>query len=164
MRRCIFLFAALFILFSSARGFAAEPVQFEPPAHLDMGHPVSSDFFRVIATGNGKIISHPGPVFTEGGDYTGMELPYLLSDPKPILYPRWAIRQEWQGDFTIAIEILETGDVGRYKVMQSTGHEVLDEAATQAIQSWKFNPAMKDGKAIVTCVQIPVRFELQSEA
>lgn len=109
---------------------------------------------------NGKLIAKAGPVFTEGGDYSGMVLPYLISDPKPIPYPRWAIKQGWQGRFVIAIEILTDGTVGRYKVMESTGHRILDDVATKTVQTWEFHPAIKNGEPVVTCIEIPVMFEL----
>ncbi len=117
--------------------------------------------FSTIIMEDGKLIAKAGPVFTDGGDYSGMVLPYLISSPKPIKYPRWAISQGWQGRFVIAIEILMDGTVGRYKVMKSTGHRMLDNAATKAVRTWKFKPAVKDGKVVATCIEIPVTFELR---
>ena len=63
----------------------------------------------------------------------------------------------------IAVEILTDGSVGRFYVMQSTGHHSLDEAATQAVKSWKFHPAMRNGKPVVECIQVPVVFKLQAK-
>lgn len=116
--------------------------------------------FSTTIIEDGKLIAKTGPVFTEGGDYSGMVLPYLASSPKPIQYPRWAINQGWQGRLVMAIEILTDGTVGRYKVMKSTGHRMLDSAATDAVRTWKFKPAIKDGNVITTCIEIPVTFEL----
>ncbi len=156
-----FLSVMIFTFFLSASmAQAVEQVAVEPALSQEMR---SSDTFRAVVTGDGKLILKPGTVFTEGGNYAGMQLPYLISHPKPINYPRWAIRQGWQGDFNIAIEVLKTGKVGRYKVMKSTGHTVLDQAATEAVQSWTFYPAVKNGQFVVTCIQIPVRFQLDSQ-
>lgn len=116
---------------------------------------------KLIATA-GLPAGQAGPVFTEGGDYSGMTLPYLISYSKLVRYPRWAIKQGWQGRFVIAIEVLLNGTVGRYKVMESTGHRLLDRAATEAVRTWKFKPAMKDGKPVVTCIEIPVIFQLEN--
>lgn len=123
----------------------------------------SSDPFGFTVTGDGKLLTKPGPLFTEGGDYTGLELPYLLSDPNPIPYPRWAMRQGWHGRFSLAIEILPDGSVGRTKVMQSTGHRLLDRVAESAVRNWKFHPATKNGQPVVTCIQIPIVFQLEKE-
>jgi protein TonB len=73
------------------------------------------------------------------------------------------MEQGWEGEFVIAVEILENGSVGRTYVMKSTGHKKLDEAATEAVTSWKFHPATRNAKPVVECVQIPVTFQLKSE-
>jgi TonB family protein len=87
----------------------------------------------VIVTNNGGLTARPGQVFTQGGDYSGMALPYLISEPALIVYPRWAVERNWEGQFEIAVEVLLDGSVGRYKVMHSTGHDLLDQTATQAV-------------------------------
>ena len=121
----------------------------------------SSNPLSLVVTGDGRLVVKPGPVFTEGGHYEGMILPYLISNPKPIVYPRWAVRQGWQGKLSIALEILANGSVGRTKVMQSTGHRMLDQAGEQAVHGWKFSPAVKNGRPVVTCIQIPIIFQLE---
>lgn len=117
--------------------------------------------FEITITRDGQTVPQPGPVFTGGTEPKGMSLPYLLSNPRPIPYPRWAVRQGWRGTFILAVEILPTGAVGRWKVMQSTGYRLLDEVATKAVREWRFHPATEEGKPVVSCIQIPVHFKLQ---
>ncbi|MBI4115541.1 MAG: energy transducer TonB [Candidatus Omnitrophica bacterium] len=100
-------------------------------------------------------------VFTTGFQAPGFVLPSLKEDPAPIRYPRWAVQEGWEGTFIIAVEILTTGEVDRFKVMQSTGYSLLDEAATDAVRKWHFHPAQENGKSIVTCIQIPIHFRLE---
>ena len=119
--------------------------------------------FSLTVTGSGKMIPKAGPVSTGRGHYEGVDLPYLVSTPKPIQYPRWAMRQGWEGRLEIALEILADGSVGRFKVMKSTGHRLLDEAASEAVRTWKFAPAAKAGKFVLTCIEIPVTFQLENE-
>ncbi len=154
----------LFVLFGffAPFVFAAEQVVIENIRISSAEQNSSAVPFDGAMADNGKLIAKAGPVFTEGGDYSGMMLPYLLSHPKPISYPRWAIKQGWQGRFVIAVEILTDGSVGRYKVRESTGHRMLDRVATEAIRAWKFKPAVKDGKYIGTCIEIPVVFKLEN--
>jgi TonB family protein len=102
-----------------------------------------------------------GPLFTTGVHPPDFVLPSLKEAPVPIRYPRWAVQEGWEGTFVIAVEILETGKVGRWKVLESTRHSPLDQAATRAVRRWQFYPAKEHGKPIVTCIQIPIRFELQ---
>ncbi len=126
------------------------------PASSFSGH------FTLTVTGDGELIPSPGPVFTVG-DEEGVILPYLLDHPKRIAYPRWAIRQGWEGNLILAVEILTDGSVGRLQVMKSTGYKLLDKTASKAIQHWKFHPATKDGKPVLTCIQIPVDFKLEEK-
>ncbi len=142
--------------------FAAETVPLERVSTF-LSETSQADSFGLTVSGNGMLISKPGPVFTEGGDYSGMQLPYLVSTPKSISYPRWAVRQGWEGKLSIALEILPSGKVGRTKVMHSTGHRLLDKVAESAVRSWSFHPAMKNGQSIVTCIQIPIVFQLEKE-
>ena len=114
-------------------------------------------------TDDGGQLAKVGSVFTEGGHYEKMSLPYLLSNPAPIPYPRWAVRQGWEGRFDIAMEILKDGSVGRTKVMRSTGYNLLDQAAVKSVKLWKFHPAMENGQPAVTCIQMPVLFQIEKD-
>jgi TonB family protein len=162
MKKFAFLFLLSAVLMVSSLHAEERAMIQSLSSSMDSKQALSNPFVFTM-TEQGQLVVKPGTVFTTGGDYTGMTLPYLLSSPKPITYPRWAIEQGWEGDFVIALEILENGNVGRTKVMKSTGHKMLDETATKAIHGWKFHPAMKNGKAIVTCSEIPVRFQLEKE-
>lgn len=160
MKKIVYTFVFLTIVFApfafSGGEMPLEPVVTVPTAE-------STPPFSVIVTTSGALTAKPGQIFTQGGDYSGMELPYLISDPVPIVYPRWAVDHKWEGHLDIAIEVLLDGSVGRFKVMRSTGHDLLDETATRAVRSWKFHPAVKDGKPLVTCIQIPIMFRLVNE-
>lgn len=102
-----------------------------------------------------------GKIFSTGYHASDFALPSLKEEPTPIRYPRWAVREGWEGTFVIAVEILVSGQVGRWNVTQSTGYTLLDEAATQAIRQWQFHPATEKGRAIISCIQIPIHFQLQ---
>ncbi len=158
MKKNLFLLLA-FCLMTLPVLQAAEEIAMKPlvmPSQSQTG----SDPFSLTVTGSGKMIPKAGPVFTTG-NHEGMELPYLISTPKPVRYPRWALRQGWQGNLDIALEIKADGSVGRTKVMKSSGYRLLDQAASESVQTWHFHPAMKDGKAVVTCIQVPVSFQLE---
>ena len=116
-------------------------------------------FFYSYETGQ-WISSEPGKVFTTGSQEADFELPFLKKSPEPIRYPRWALKQGWQGELVAAVEILPDGAVGRWQVMRSTGHRSLDDAAVKAMRSWRFEPARFHGKPVVSCIQIPVRFKV----
>ena len=141
---------------------AAEEIALKP-ASLSAETQQAVNPFSLTVTGAGKMIPKAGPVSTGGAHYDeGVHLPYLISTPKPIQYPRWAIRQGWQGRLEIALEILKDGSVGRTKVMKSTGYRLLDEAATKAVRTWRFSPATREGKFVLTCIELPITFQLEN--
>jgi len=83
--------------------------------------------------------------------------------PKAIVYPRQAVRRGWEGQSVVAVEVLPDGSVGRTSLAKSSGHEVLDQAAQEAVRSWKFGTESEKEKAIPQYVDIPVTFKLRAE-
>lgn len=156
---CSFVFILMTTILSPA--FAAEGVLPDPVSAQSVED--DSHYFGLIVTGTGKLMIKPGAVFTQGDDVEGMELPYLLDHPKPISYPHWLVSKGWEGKLIVAIEIRTDGSVGLYQIMKSTGHSILDQEAVGAVQDWKFKPALKDGKPVRTCIQIPITFQLEEE-
>ena len=151
------------IVCSPLPGLAEESV---PQPNLSVGEDdpflISFPFFFSYESGQ-WVSSSPGKIFTEGSLVPDFTLPYLKEKPEPIRYPKWALGQGWKGTLLVAIEILETGNVGRWKIMRSTGHELLDNAAVKAIRKWKFEPGKQKEKPIVSCIQIPIYFVLDTE-
>lgn len=147
-----FFLAGTFIL----PAFANEPITAAPPAISNN----SPDVFGLTLLKSGEVRVKAGKVFTEGYD-EGFSLPYVISYPKSLRYPAWAIRQGWHGTTVLALEVLPTGAVGRTMVMKSAGKNILDKAALKAVAGWTFQPAMKNGEPVVSCIQVPVSFELQ---
>ena len=163
----LFFFIPAFHLTALAQERVAIEAGVEETAFLKNEGP--ADFTQSLSSvpgwtvpNSGLLRIKTGEIFTEGGDYNGITLPHLVSNPRVIPYPRRAVRQGWEGELVLALEILENGSVGRFRVMKSTGHKLLDEAAIQAVQSWKFSPAIKNGEPFATCIQIPVLFQLQN--
>ena len=89
--------------------------------------------------------------------------PFPVSIPVAIVYPKKAIRKGWEGQTVVAAEVLPDGSVGRTALAKSSGHEVLDQAAEEAIQSWKFKSESEKDEPVPQYVDIPVTFKLQAE-
>lgn len=126
---------------------------------LAQENPLTSPF-HITLTSHGKLIVHPGEAFTEGRQ-EGMELPYLVSEPKPMPYPEWAIQEGVEGQVVLAMEIRPDGGVGETEVMQSSGNTLLDELAQGFVKDWRFHPAMKSGQPMTECIQIPIVFQIE---
>ena len=153
------------VFFSTIPLFAKEEAP-SPPAPVSLnplkGEGVATSRpFEFSLTRGEWVEAKRGEIFTSGSHAADFTLPSLAQAPVPIRYPRWAVREGWEGTFLIAIEVLMTGEVGRWKVVESTGHPLLDRAATEAVRKWRFYPAREQGKALVSCIQIPVHFKLQ---
>ena len=75
---------------------------------------------------------------------------------RPPIYPDDAAMRGEQGAVTLLIHVSPYGLPAGIEVVVSSGHTDLDRAAAQAVQSWKFLPALKDGQAVPS--NMPVRF------
>ncbi|HDK44316.1 MAG TPA: energy transducer TonB [Desulfobacteraceae bacterium] len=76
-------------------------------------------------------------------------------------YPRLARRRGWQGTVLLAVEVKEDGTVGAVSVRTGSSYPLLDEAALEAVEKWRFIPGTKDGLSVAMEVLVPVHFVLQ---
>lgn len=83
-----------------------------------------------------------------------------LHNPIPA-YPMTARRMGWQGRVVLSVEVLADGHAGQIKVQQSSGHEVLDNAALQAVRGWRFVAARQGGQAVSKWFLVPIPFILK---
>lgn len=83
-----------------------------------------------------------------------------LNNPVPV-YPMVARRMGWQGKVVLNVEVLETGLPGQIKLHQSSGRDVLDNAAMQAVRGWKFIAARKNGQMVAKWFLVPIPFILK---
>ncbi|TLS66554.1 energy transducer TonB [Mariprofundus erugo] len=86
-----------------------------------------------------------------------------LDNPPPV-YPRIARRRGLEGRVLLNVEVLASGRCGRIAIENSSGHEVLDKAALNAVKQWHFRPASRAGMAVDCWCHIPVRFRLGDSA
>jgi len=82
-----------------------------------------------------------------------------LHNPPP-LYPHAARRRGLQGRVLLHVEVMAAGHCGRIEVQQSSGYDILDTAAVEAVKEWHFIPATHFGISVTSWLHIPIRFEL----
>src|SRR5690606_1541987 len=75
-------------------------------------------------------------------------------------YPDAARRAGAEGTVVLQVEVDANGRPGDITVARRSGSRELDRAAEQAVRSWTFEPAMRDGKPVASTVQVPVDFHL----
>ena len=78
----------------------------------------------------------------------------VLAGPHPV-YPIQARRQRISGSGLYQMIVDKTGKVTRVRVISSTGSEILDRAAVQALSKWRFKP----GKGLERA-NLPITFSL----
>jgi TonB family protein len=67
-------------------------------------------------------------------------------------YPIEARRRHLEGGGLFAIQIRPAGAVEKVKIVKSTGHGLLDQAAIAAFRQWRFRPNS------LRTVKVPIRF------
>jgi TonB family protein len=82
-------------------------------------------------------------------------------DQKPI-YPEGLLKEERQGNVMLVGRIDARGTLSDLRVVGATHKDFVGPAA-QAVEAWKFRPAMRDGKPIEIFANIGVRFRLEGE-
>lgn len=97
---------------------------------------------------------------------SAQQLPALVAQPQfrvkpsPIAYPRLARRQALQGEVLVEVWLDKHGKQLKRELLQSSGHDILDQAALKAIAKWRFAQHQIDGQPWAHRVRIPVRFNL----
>lgn len=77
---------------------------------------------------------------------------------KHMSYPRVAVRRKWEGKTIVEMQLSAEGDVTQLSVAESSGKDVLDEAAVAMVRRSLPLPKPPPG---VRSVRVPVVFRLQ---
>ncbi len=87
----------------------------------------------------------------------------LLAHDTP-RYPTAALRSGTEGTVMLRIAVDANGVPTDIGYAQRSGDRDLDRAALQAARDWRFRPARRDGRAVASTVNVPVRFTLPASA
>lgn len=96
-----------------------------------------------------------GGVFHVGG---GVSAPKKIYDPDPE-YSEEARKAKYQGTCVLYVIVGSDGRPRDIRVSRTLGLG-LDEKAIEAVKSWRFEPAYKDGKPVAVAINIEVDFRL----
>jgi len=78
-------------------------------------------------------------------------------------YPRTAKENGWEGTVRLKVHIQADGDIGEVIVIESSGHDMLDEAAVNMVKEGHATPARRGDKPVDSWVVVPYRFHLENE-
>ncbi|MFZ2726085.1 MAG: energy transducer TonB [Methylococcaceae bacterium] len=73
-------------------------------------------------------------------------------------YPAIAKRRQWQGSVKLRLHINSDGSVANAQVIESSGHEALDDYAVEGAKQWQFNAGVAGRSA-----QRTINFKLETE-
>jgi len=165
--------AAVTSSFVASERFTAIPEQmltagFVPTAEIPNGFADGSASGLDVGLREGVVGGVPGGVVSGVIGGTGTDIPkFPKADtaPKPIRmprakYPEEAIRQNITGSVKLLVVVNEQGRVEVLRVTSSIPE--LDGPAIQIVESsWRFEPAMKNGRPISCVSSVVVRFNLR---
>ncbi len=86
-----------------------------------------------------------------------------LNNPRPP-YPLVARRMGYHGKVVLDVEVLAEGTAGDVKLHQSSGYDILDNAALQTVKTWHFTPARHLGHPVTQRFLVPIKFSLEDNA
>jgi periplasmic protein TonB len=96
-----------------------------------------------------------GGVFRVGG---GVSAPKILYQPDPE-YSEEARKAKYQGTCVLYLVVGPDGRPRDIRVQRTLGLG-LDEKAIEAVKTWRFDPALKDGKPVAVAINVEVSFRL----
>jgi len=114
-----------------------------------------------VGSGNGRGVG-PGEGMGAGGGVfrvgKGTSAPRPIYDPEPE-FSEEARKAKYQGVCTLEVVVDATGRPTNIRVVGSLGMG-LDEKAIEAVKTWRFEPAMRDGHPVAVAVNLEVDFHL----
>lgn len=81
-------------------------------------------------------------------------------NPKPD-YPSIAKSRNWQGKVMLRVKVSAEGLSDAVEVEHSSGHDILDESAVEAVKKWRFIPAKRGETPVASSVLVPIIFSLR---
>lgn len=84
-----------------------------------------------------------------------------LNNPPPA-YPLAARRRGIEGRVLVRAEVQTDGSCSRVEMKASSGSDLLDQAALEAVRKWRFVPARKGNQMLMAWVEVPIVFKLEN--
>ncbi|WP_146577677.1 energy transducer TonB [Neorhodopirellula pilleata] len=83
----------------------------------------------------------------------------FTSNPPP-KYPANAAVNRIEGNVLLKLFVNARGIVERVEIVRSSGHDILDDAARNAVSRWRGKPATRQGRPVASTEVLPIRFRL----
>ena len=136
-----------------------EPVMVTPPPIVQTLAPPPPPVAVTTTPPPAKPVAVAAP--PPAGPVTVASLDERLIEARPPRYPMESRRKKEQGTVLLRLLIGTDGRVAQISVAQSSGFERLDQAALQAVRTWRWQPMIRDGQAVEVRGVMPMPFVLQ---
>jgi TonB family protein len=138
-----------------------KPPKAEPPAWTQAKSPEQ----LVQATSREQPVENPEQIKKDDDDIAnvfkvgpGVDAPKAKSTPEPE-FTEIARYEKYPGTVVVSVVVGTDGNVHRVRLVRAVGLG-LDEAAESRVKTWRFDPAMREGKPVAVEMNIEVSFNL----
>jgi protein TonB len=83
-----------------------------------------------------------------------------LIERPAVAYPPEAYRAREEGRVLVNVDVDPAGNVTGASIVERSGSQTLDRAALEEVRTWKFSPALEDGKPVAASIEVPVAYTL----
>ncbi len=118
------------------------------------------NLYRKLAKNPLPSLPKHGPPRTRFNPDEVDSMPQAVATSQPI-YPYRAKRLGVEGSVKIRFLVNTSGKTDLFKVLVSEPPGEFEQAVEKTVKSWKFKPAVKDGRAVETWVETVVEFKLE---
>ncbi|TFH50419.1 MAG: TonB family protein [Lysobacterales bacterium] len=135
--------------------------------------PLPPSLQRVLAASKSPMYVPPAPAPGERGSGAQASAPQAVagqpganrealpaSGNEPPEYPWTARARGHQGRVILRVWVSAEGQADRLAVLKSSGYPILDRAAVEAVERWRFQPARRGGLDTGSLLYVPVDFRL----
>ena len=126
------------------------------PADNTPGTEIAGTTEKDTGATTGNIVSGDEKIVPADYNSAGLHNP-------PTYYPRMAVDRGYQGTVKLRVQVLANGKPAEIQITESSGFEILDQAAVEQVKDWRFLPARRGDQAITSWVMVPIKFRIERE-
>lgn len=133
---------------AKAEELKSPPTPLDPIADINTGDKTPSPLVKNLPPPAAQAVAEPPKNVIPPTDISREVSParvdarYASTNPRP-QYPSMARRLGQEGTVVLEVVVSTEGLAKSVRIQESSGHELLDQAALQAISKWKFVPAKR---------------------
>ncbi len=135
-----------------------------PPGLPAAGVDVATTFSRLAShsAADGSASLPPAPAHSPQAHHANYASPKPWPSNALPRYPEAAREDGLEGSVGLSVMVDAQGQVQRVQWVQRSGYALLDQAARDAVATWRFTPAQYEGTATAGVLTLAIRFQLNA--